>query len=288
MMQRLWVRGVVLGVVVAGLLLVGLLQTPLISGIAAEEKKRPGYTDTPYLPDGKWHVHDSERPYPVVVTPGTFSTQETPGQPPSDAVVLFNGKDLTGWQSQGAGGTLSSPKWKVENGYMEVVPKTGGLVSKEKFGDCQIHIEWASPTKIEGKGQGRGNSGVLIMGKYEIQVLDSYQNPTYSDGHASALYGQYPPLVNALRKTGEWQVYDIVFEAPRFEAEKLLKPAYATVFVNGVVVHNRQALLGPVVWRDLAKYEPHEAEGPILLQDHSNPVRFRNIWVRRLSPYPGE
>lgn len=278
---------VVLGLAVAALVMAGLLQSPLVSALAVEEEERPGYTDTPYLPDGKWRVHDSERPYPVVVTPGTFSNQETPGQPPSDAVVLFDGKDLSHWQSQGANGTLGPPKWKVENGYLEVAPKTGGLVSKEKFGDCQIHVEWASPTKIEGKGQGRGNSGVLIMGKYEIQVLDSYQNPTYSDGHASALYGQYPPLVNALRKTGEWQVYDIVFEAPRFEGDKLLKPAYATVFVNGVVVHNRQALLGPVVWRDLAKYEPHEAEGPILLQDHSNPVRFRNIWVRRLGPYPG-
>ena len=287
-MRKLWVRGVVLGAVVSVLALVGSLQCSAPGVLAGAEEELPGYTDTPYLPDGKWRVHDSGRPYPAVVTPGTFSTQEAPGRPPSDAVVLFDGRDLSQWQTQGQDGTLSPAKWKVENGYLEVAPKTGGLVTKEKFGDCQIHIEWASPTKIEGKGQGRGNSGVLVMGKYEIQVLDSYQNPTYSDGHASAMYGQYPPLVNALRKTGEWQVYDIVFEAPRFEGDKLLKPAYVTVFVNGVVVHNRQASLGPVRWRDLAQYEPHEAEGPILLQDHGNPVRFRNIWVRRLSNYPGE
>lgn len=279
---------VILGTIASIAVLIGWLQLagPMVA--EAQEDGPPGYTDTPFLPDGNWHVHDSARPYPAVVTPGTFSTQEAPGLPPSDAVVLFDGKDLSHWQNQDREGSLSGPKWKVENGYVEVVPRTGGLVSKEKFGDCQIHVEWAAPTVIAGEGQGRGNSGLLIMGKYEVQVLDSYQNPTYSDGHAGALYGQYPPLVNALRRPGDWQIYDIVFEAPRFEAGKLLKPAYATVFVNGVVVHNRQAFLGAVVWRDLAKYEPHDAEGPLLLQDHSNPVRFRNIWVRRLAPYPGE
>lgn len=283
-----WQRGVVVVMVFSAIAVIGLVRVAVSRSGPPAQEERPGFTDTPYLPDGKWHVHDSERPYPAVVTPGTFSTQETAGLPPSDAVVLFDGKDLSQWQTRGRNGSSGPPRWKVENGYMEVVPRSGGLVSKAKFGDAQIHVEWTAPTKIEGEGQGRGNSGVLVMGRYEIQVLDCYENATYADGQAGALYGQYPPLVNALRKPGEWQVYDIVFEAPRFDGDKLLKPAYATVFVNGIVVHNRQAFLGSVVYRDLAKYESHEAEGPILLQDHGNPVRFRNIWVRRLAGYPGE
>ena len=243
-----------------------------------------GYTDTPFLPGGKWRVHDINRPRPGVVTPGTASTQDDPGRPPSDAIVLFNGKDLSNWQAAGRGedqGKSVAPEWKVANGYIETVPKTGSIFTKEKLGDMQLHIEWATPQNIRAASQGRGNSGVLIMGIYEIQVLDSYDNVSYADGQAAAIYGQYPPLVNASRKPGEWQSYDIIFEAPRFKAGQLVKPAFATVFHNGVLVHHRQELMGPMRHKLVTKYEPHEAEGPLMLQSHGNPVRYRNIWARR-------
>jgi hypothetical protein len=229
-----------------------------------------GFTDTPMLPGLPYHVHDPARPYPPVVTPTA-----QPGGPPSDAIVLFDGKDLSAWES--------GERWKVRNGFFEVAPGTGDLKTKAKFADCQLHIEWAAPVEVRGRSQGRGNSGVFLQGLYEVQVLDSYENPTYADGHAGALYGQWPPLVNATRKPGEWQAYDIVFEAPRFEGEKLVKPAYMTVFLNGVVLHNRRELMGPTVYRQVAKYAPQPVEGPLVLQDHGNPVQFRNIWVRRLT-----
>lgn len=257
---------------------------------AAQSQDRPGFTDTPYLPGGVWRVHDATRPYPPVIAPGTPSTQTQPGEPPSDATVLFDGTDLSQWHGQGVGdqsGQVVEPAWKVENGYIEVVPGTGSIFSKQEFGDCQIHVEWATPSEISGEGQGRGNSGVLVMGKYEIQVLDSYENPTYADGQASALYGQYPPLVNASRKPGDWQTYDIIFEAPHFDGDRLVEPAYATVIYNGVVTHHRQALIGPVVYKQVARYEPHPPQGPLMLQNHRNPVRFRNIWVRPLYEYDG-
>jgi len=247
-----------------------------------------GYDDTPYLPGQKWRVHDSKRPHPRVVTPGTESSQERPGRPPSDAVVLFDGKDLSQWVQQGKRenrGKISEPKWKVENGYVEVVGGTGDLVTKEKFGTAQYHVEWAEPADVKGAGQSRGNSGFLIMSRYEIQVLDSYQSNTYADGQAAAIYGQWPPLVNASRKPGEWQVYDIVFEAPQFEGDKLVKPAYETVFHNGVVVHHHQEVIGRMVHRQVGTYAPHAPEEPLGLQDHGEKVRFRNIWVRRLTGY---
>lgn len=261
--------------------------------MAQEQKAEPnrypvGYTDTPYLPGGKWRVHDPDRPHPRIVTPGTYSTQEQPGQPPSDAVVLFDGTDLSKWQAEGVGpdkGKTVPAQWKVENGYFEVAPNTGSVFTKEKFGDVQIHIEWTSPAKIEGASQGRGNSGVLIMGLYEVQVLDSYGNVTYADGQAGAIYGQYPPLVNAVRRPGEWQAYDIVFEAPRFEGETLVRPAYLTVFLNGVLLHHHKASLGPMRHRVLTQYQSHDRELPLMLQAHGNPVRYRNIWVRRLRDY---
>jgi hypothetical protein len=244
-------------------------------GCAQENKKHEaiGYSDTPVLPGQKWRVHDIERPHPPVVTPG-----EKPGDPPSDAVVLFDGKDLSQWMPQERG-------WKMENGYFEVVPGTGGLVSKAKFGNCQIHVEWATPTVIKGESQSRGNSGILIMNRYEVQVLDSYGNVTYADGQAGSLYGQWPPLVNASRKPGEWQTYDIAWEAPQFDGGKLVKPAYATVFHNGVLLHNRQEVLGTMVHRAVAVYTPHDAEEPLGLQNHGTPVRYRNIWVRRVKGY---
>jgi hypothetical protein len=231
-----------------------------------------GYLDTPLLPDGKWRVHDKHRPVPRVVTPGEPTT--TP--PPADAIVLFDGGDLSRWRNGDKDGT-----WKVESGWMEV-NGSGGIETKEGFGDCQLHLEFATPAKIEGEGQGRGNSGLFLMQRYEVQILDSYQNRTYADGQCAALYGQLPPLVNASRAPGEWQSYDILFKAPRFDGAKLVSPAKVTVVHNGVVVQWEAEFLGATAHRAVAQYAPHAAELPIGLQDHGNPMRFRNIWVRRL------
>ncbi len=248
-------------------------------------KEPPGFTDTPMQPDGIWRVHDAYRPRPHIVAPGVFGG---PTSPPSDAVILFNGTDLSQWLAEGKGseqGKMVAPRWRVAKGYMEVVPGMGNLVSRESFGDCQIHIEWATPSEVRGSSQGRGNSGVLIMGRYEIQILDSFQNLSYADGQAAAMYGQYPPLVNASREPGEWQAYDIIFEAPHFEEGLLQKPAYVTVLHNGVVVHHRKAFIGAMSYKEVAVYEEHERKGPLKLQSHKNRVRYRNIWVRPLGNY---
>lgn len=246
-------------------------------GFAAEDKK-VGYKDTPQLPGQKWLVHDADRPVPRVVTPGATFSDGAPA--PSDAVVLFDGKDLSKWNGDGG-----KAKWKVENGYMEV-NGTGSIFTREEFGDFQLHLEWASPAEVKGDSQGRGNSGVLIYGKYEVQVLDSYHNPTYPDGQAGALYGQYPPLVNATRKPGEWQTYDIVFEGPRWdESGKLVKKANVTVILNGVLLHHHKELIGETMHRKVGEYHPHPPHGPIMLQDHHNPVRYRNIWIRAMGDY---
>jgi hypothetical protein len=242
----------------------------------AENKPPVGYDDTPMLPGSKWRVHDGTRPQPRIVTPGGES-----GQPPSDAIVLFDGKDLSAW----VGREGAEPQWKIENGYMEVT-RTGGIQTKEHFSDCQLHIEWAAPAEVRGSSQGRGNSGVFLMGKYEIQVLDGYDNITYADGITASIYGQYPPLVNACRKPGEWQIYDIFFVAPRFEGDKLASPAYITVVHNGVLVHHHQEAMGPTGHRTLSSYDrPHPPKGPLSLQDHGDPVRYRNIWIRPLKGY---
>src|SRR5205809_7192782 len=209
-----------------------------------------GYTDTPMLPGLPYHVHDPAQQHPRAVPPGAQV-----GGAPSDAVVLFDGKDLSGWEIRKPNGGA----WKVENGYFEVAPGAGDLATKEKFGDCQLHVEWAAPAQIRGNSQNRGNSGIFLQGRYEVQVLDSYENLTYADGQAGALYGQWPPLVNPVRKPGEWQSYDIVFEAPRMEGAKVLKPAYMTVFLNGVLLHNRKELAGPTVHRELARYAAQPA-----------------------------
>ena len=246
---------------------------------AADDK---GFTDTPMLPGLPFHVHDPARPHPPVVTPGA-----QPGGAPSDAIVLFNGSDFSKWSAAklGNGVTLaaSAPAWKLENGFMEVVPGKGDIATKEKFGDVQLHIEWAAPSEVRGNSQSRGNSGVFLQGRYEVQVLDSFDNITYADGQAGAVYGQWPPLANAARKPGEWQTYDILFEAPKFEGEKLVKPAYLTVIFNGVVVQNHREAMGPTVYRAVAKYVPQPAEDSLALQNHGNPVRYRNILIRRLN-----
>jgi hypothetical protein len=240
----------------------------------AQDHGALGYTDTPLLPGGKWHVHDPARPRPPVVTPGTAGTSEQPGRPPSDAIVLFDGKDLSKWSSGGG-----PAKWKVADGVAEV-NGTGDVETKESFGDVQLHLEWMEPTPAQGESQGRGNSGVFFMSQYEVQILDCYENLTYPDGQTAALYGQFPPLVNACRKPGEWQSYDIVFEAPRFDGDKLVTPARATIFHNGICVQHAQEILGATQHRALATYAAHPAKLPLRLQDHGNPVRFRNIWVR--------
>ena len=248
-----------------------------------EKPKAPvGYDDTPMLPGQKWRVHDGNRPQPRGVTPGTFSTLDAPGEPPSDAVVLFDGKDVSKWVGRDGGPV----QWKVEDGYMEVTPRTGDIQTRDHFGDCQLHLEWAAPAEVRGDSQGRGNSGVFLMGLYEIQVLDGYNNPTYADGITAAIYGQYPPLVNACRKPGEWQVYDIFFVAPRFDGDKLVRPARVTVVHNGVLVHHHREAMGPTGHKKVASYDtPHPSKGPLRLQDHSNPVRYRNIWIREIGDY---
>jgi hypothetical protein len=229
--------------------------------------------------DPKWKIHDPDRPLPAIVDPETASTQDSPGRPPSDAVVLFEGKDLSKWAHKDG----SPAKWKVEGGYLETVPKTGYIYTREAFGDCQLHVEFAEPVPPKGESQGRGNSGVFLMGLYEIQVLDSYENKTYADGQAAAVYGQYPPLVNASRPPGQWQSYDIVFHGPRFgNAGKLLRPARVTVLHNGVLVQDNVELSGPTAHKARPPYSPQPEKLPLALQDHSNPIRFRNIWIREL------
>lgn len=248
-----------------------------LAGGAAMAQDKPGFRDTPMLPDGKWKVHDADRPHPEPVTPGA-----TPGAPPSDAVVLFDGSSLDAWEPTGQ-------PWHLENGVMTVPAREEGeqastLVSKQSFGDVQLHLEFRSPNPPQESSQDRGNSGVWFMERYEVQILDGYDNPTYADGTVGAIYGWKPPLVNASRKPGEWQSYDIVFERPRFAADgSVERPAYVTVFLNGVLVQNRQPFLGSTVWRDVGKYEAHADAAPIQLQDHDSPVSFRNIWVRPLS-----
>ena len=201
------------------------------------------------------------------------------GRPPSDAIVLFGGSDLSGWEH--ADGQPAS--WVVEDRAMTVEPGAGDIRTRDGFGDIQLHIEWRTPAEVVGDGQGRGNSGVFLMERYELQVLDSYENATYSNGQAASIYKQHIPLVNASRGPGEWQVYDIVFTAPRFAANgDLERPAFMTVLHNGVLVQNHAELAGPTVFIGPPEYEAHADRAPIMLQDHGNPVSFRNIWVREL------
>jgi hypothetical protein len=221
-----------------------------------------------------WPPHDLSRPRPPAVTPrgGVF----TP--PPPDAIVLFGGRDLAAWRA-GDG----PPGWSVRDGYAEVTAGEGQIATRQEFGDVQLHIEWAVPAPTRGSGQEPGNSGVFLMGRYEVQILDTYQNETYADGQAGALYGQYPPLVNASLPPGEWQSYDIVFRRPRFAADGTVEsPARFTVFHNGVLIHDNVALVGPTAHQTRPPYAAHADRLPISLQDHGERVRYRNIWVRDL------
>lgn len=235
-----------------------------------------GYNDTPLLPGGNWHVHDGNRPQPRVVTPAA-----APGGAPSDAVMLFDGSDLAGWQSVKGG----DAEWELIGDTMRVKPGTGDIRTKTCFGDCQLHVEFACPAEIKGEGQGRGNSGVFLMGLYEVQVLDGYQNPTYADGITASLYGEYPPLVNACSRPGDWNTYDILWTAPRFDGVNLVSPAYLTLMHNGVVVHNHVAVMSPTGHRDVYAYKAHAPTGPLKLQDHGDLVSFRNIWCRPIGTY---
>ena len=228
---------------------------------------------------GTWAIHDTLRPEPPAVDPGTAAIGAPAQRPPSDAVVLFDGADLSQWRSRSGG----PAGWQVENGYMQVVAGAGEIATARSFGDVQLHIEWSAPSPPRGSGQARGNSGVFLMGRYEVQVLDSYQNRTYPDGQAAAIYGQYPPLVNASRPSGEWQTYDIVFRRPRFDANgALVSPARMTVFHNGVLVQDDVELTGPTAHQARPPYERHADRLPIRLQDHGDPVRFRYVWLREL------
>ena len=238
------------------------------------------YGDTPDALHA-WAVHDMNRPVPKKIT-------AEPGQPPSDAIVLFDGTSLDNWES-----TKGEPtKWRLVDGALESVKGAGYIRTKQSFGDCQLHIEWAAPIRVEGQGQGRGNSGVFLMGNYEIQVLDSYEtevlpdgsnkNPNYADGQAASVYAENPPMVNACRKPGEWQTYDIVFHQPIWEGETLKWPGSVTVFHNGVLVQDHWEMEGLTTHCRRRPLKPHANKLPLQLQDHGNPVRFRNIWLREI------
>ena len=251
------------------------------------QARNDGFTNTPMIPGTPWHLHDSGRPMSPVIAPGdTFSQMAAA---PSDAIVLFDGKDLSKWESPNGG----APRWKVENGYMQSVANTSDIRTRETFPDFQLHVEFAEPTPPRGRGQERGNSGIEINGMYEVQVLDSYQNPTYADGQAGALYGQTPPLVNASKPPGEWQTYDIIFENPLWDTNGVLvKKANVTVLHNGVVLHHKRELtgrtdgIGGTPWRTVGTYgKPQPPLAFIELQLHGNLIRYRNIWVRPLGQY---
>lgn len=254
------------------------LALPLLVGMAgAEEKQHPtGYTDTPVIPGSKWKVHDDERPRPPAVAPGGEVTWPVP----EDAIVLFDGKNLNEWIKKGGG----EPGWKLVDGTMEVVPTAGDLLTKREFGDVQLHLEWHPNDPPVSNSQRRSNSGVFFFDTYEIQILDTYQNKTYGDGMAGSIYGQYPPLVNAVNPPSKWQAYDIIFIAPRFKEDGSLEsPAKVTVFLNGILVQHATELLGNTPHKRVGSYKAHGPKGPIRLQDHRDqPIRFRNIWIREL------
>ncbi len=251
-------------------------QKPAKTEPAAEEEAVRQYVDTP---TGRWLIHDVNRPAPPIITPGATSADA-----PSDAVVLFDGTaaSMASWTD--ANGVPS--KWRVADSYMEPVKGAGDIQTKDQFGSCQLHVEFATPSRVQGSSQDRGNSGVFLQGQYEVQVLDSYDNKTYPDGQCSALYGRAVPLVNACRKPGEWQTYDIVYHRPTFDKDgNVTRKAAFTVFHNGVLVQDHVELTGGTGWlgpHAISDYEPHGDKGPIMLQDHGNPVRYRNIWVREL------
>ncbi len=254
-------------VIAAALCALPLLAQPKPGQVfAADGSGIFGYKDTPIQPWSGYHVHDPDRPAPPRVRTGA------PGEPPSDAIVLFDGTDLSQWQPT---------KWQVRDGYVEVTE--GPLITREVFGDVQLHVEWRTPDPPEGETMNRGNSGVNLMSVFEVQVFDSHTVKVYPDGQAAAVYAQTPPLVSAVREPGIWQTYDIIFFAPKFNAGQMVEPPRLTMFHNGVLVHHNQEIYGGVAHRRLPRpIEVGRTKAPLLLGGHHNPVRFRNIWVRRL------
>lgn len=259
-------------------LLLGSLAFAMIAS-AADDKPSPiGYSDTPVIPGTKWKVHDIDRPRPEVVTPG-----EKPGDPPSDAIILFDGKSADAFISKNKEGEKQPCPWKIENG--ELLVAGGDCWTKQEFASCQFHLEWMSAPETKGSSQKKGNGGIFMMDRYESQILDCDNNPTYADGMAGGVYGQTPPLVNAVRKAGQWQVYDLVFTAPKLDGGKVTEPARITTFINGICVQNGTVIMGPTKHKQTTSYEGEfPAKAPIRLQDHKNepPVRLRNIWIRPL------
>lgn len=245
-------------------------------GATAEEEgwfkyEYPGYMDTPLIPGSEFRVHQQDRPQPPrVIPPESDGAPEC--APPSDAIALFDGESLEHFQDA---------EWEVKDGVL--VAGTGNLLTKEAYGDCQLHVEWRTPNPPEGEPVNMGNSGIFLMNTYELQVYDSYSSKIYADGSAAAIYGQTPPLVNVCRRPGEWQSFDIVFTAPVFEENKLVEPAWITVLHNGVLVHNHTKILGPATHKAFQPYVAHEATLPLAIQGHGCPVEFRNIWIRKLN-----
>jgi len=240
-----------------------------IAAIAQQPPITPPQEKFPMKPE----MTEFWEPQVRVVTPGTGTAA------PSDAIVLFDGKDASKWESAKDSGPV---KWTIKDGALTIVKGMGDIRTKDKFGDFQLHVEWRSPEKVESQGQGRGNSGIYLQERYELQVLDSYQNRSYSNGQAGSIYKQSPPLVNAMRKPGEWQVYDVIYTAPRFKEDgSLFTPARVTVMHNGVLIHNNFEIKGATEYIGPPSYKAH-GEAPLRLQEHSNPVSFRNIWIRKL------
>lgn len=265
-------------------ILTALTLSPL--ALLGQEKPTPtGYSDTPVIPGSQWKVHDIDRPHPAVVTPA-----EKPGGAPADAIVLFDGTSTDAFQAKKKGpdgkptAEWGACEWKIENG--ELLVDGGDAWTKQEFASCQLHLEWMSEPHTAGNSQKKGNGGVFLMDRYESQILDCDNNPTYADGMAGAVYGQTPPLVNAVRKAGQWQSYDIIFTAPKLDEEgKVLEPARITTLINGILVQNNTVIQGPTKHKNITNYEGvFPAKAPIRLQDHKNvpPVRLRNIWIRPL------
>jgi hypothetical protein len=256
---------------------------PTNQAIAEDPPKAPERRELPNLgslmndriPGQPWRIHDATRPRPKPLQPATQANL-----PPADAVILFDGTGLDQWCHRSQD-TLYEADWKIVDGALEVRPGAGNLYTLDGFGSCHLHIEYRIPAEVKGTSQNRGNSGIKLMERFEVQVLDSFQNRTYADGQAGAIYGQYPPMVNASLPPGEWQVYEIFFSAPLFEKEKLVRPAFLTVMHNGLLIHYHRELPGPTGAR-LPIYNPLTPSAPIMLQDHGSPVQYRNIWIREL------
>ena len=264
-------------------LLLLLPLTLLVACTPSPPASQPGQAAVEADPSRGWDRANQDpvatelwEPVPPKVTPGEGSA------PPSDAIVLFDGTDFSHWVSAQDSGAVA---WTLDSAArcMTVKAGTGAIRTRQGFGSMQLHLEFRPPAEVQGEGQGRGNSGVFLMGRYELQILDSYESRTYSNGQAGSIYKQYAPLVNASRGPGQWQRYDIIFMAPVWgESGRILRPATVTALHNGVLIQNDVALLGPTQYRGQAAYQPHAGELPLRLQDHGNPTSFRNIWVRKL------